>query len=595
MSQTSEKQAYRWLMSQTSPARKCLVAAVALGFATGLLFIAQAAVLADIVYQLVIEKVPLPELSSSFIAAGVLIAARAGCQWGRAQVSCRAGIEVRKTIRSAILTRLRQLGPVTVAGRTAGSWSTMLVEQVDELHDFVAHYLPQMTLSALVPLAILLVALPLNWAAAVIFLVTAPLIPIFMALVGLKAASANRKNFQALERLGGFFFDRLKGMETLRLFQRSQYEHESLKYASEDFRIKTMQVLKLAFLSSTILEFFASVSIAVLAMYLGMSFLGYLEFGTYGNGVTLFTGLFLLLLAPEFYQPLRDLGTHYHAKAKAVGASELILEFLESGKASETETNSEGKTALKTTETVQLVAKNLSVETEAAKKRLLSDISFTIQPGQNVAIIGPSGAGKTTLLNTLLGFQNYQGQLTVCGQELSKTYPNSWRRKVAWLGQHPLIIHGTLFDNVAFGRDLSEQQVLTALKNAEALDIVERLPEGINSSLQEQGGNLSVGQAQRVALARAIAEPVQLLVLDEPTASLDRDSEEKVLKTLQVASEQCTTITVTHRLHQISEMDQILMLDKGRLVAAGSPAELAETSPAYQNFVRELAGSFDNA
>ncbi|MRI34854.1 thiol reductant ABC exporter subunit CydD [Endozoicomonas sp. OPT23] len=594
MSQSSEKQAYRWIMAQTAPARKWLMAAVALGFCTGLLFIAQAAVLASIIYKLVMLSVPLSELTLFFVAAGILIVARALCQWGREQVACRAGIEVRQIIRAAILTRLQQMGPVTIASRPAGSWSTMLVEQVDELHDFVARYLPQMALAVVIPLAILLVALPLNWAAAVIFLVTAPLVPIFMAMVGLKAASANRKNFQALERLGGFFLDRLKGMETLRLFQRGQYEHESLKYASEDFRIKTMQVLKLAFLSSTVLEFFASVSIAVLAVYLGMSFLGYLEFGSYGEGVTLFTGLFLLLLAPEFYQPLRDLGTHYHAKAKAVGASELILEFLESTENTETVSRSTGSESLNS-KIISIEAHKLSVTTCADSKQLLSDISFAIQPGQKVAIIGSSGAGKTTLLNTLVGFHPYQGQLSIDGQELSAIQPNLWRKQIAWLGQQPLIIHGTLFENVAFGRDLTEQQVMAALEKAQALDIVERLPEGLNSPLQEQGGNLSVGQAQRVALARAIAEPVALLILDEPTASLDRESERQVLSALDRISKNCTTITVTHRLHQISDMDQILMLEQGRLVAAGSPKELAENSSVYQNFVRELAGSFDNA
>ncbi|MET4694029.1 heme ABC transporter permease/ATP-binding protein CydD [Endozoicomonas lisbonensis] len=584
---TAEKAAYRWLLQQVSPARKWLIASVSLGLFSGLLLIVQAALLADSIHKLVMDSVPRTDLTGAMISILLVLLVRSICNWGREVCGFNAGVQVRESIRSALLQKLKRQGPTTIATQPAGSWSTLLVEQVEELHDFVARYLPQMALAALIPLVIVVVAFPLNWVAGLVFLGTAPLIPLFMILVGLKAAEANRRNFQALNRLGGFFLDRLQAMETLRLFQRSAYEKQQLEQASEDFRVKTMQVLRLAFLSSTVLEFFASISIAILALYLGMSFLGYLNFGSYGAGVSLFSGLFLLLLAPDFYQPLRDLGTHYHAKAKAIGACDDIIRVLDQ----EAISSQQGSQPLPDTGSLSIAVSGLSVDAPGGQN-LLSDLSFSVRAGERLAIIGPSGAGKSTLINTLMGFWSYRGQLQVNGCELRDVAPESWRKNIAWLGQQPLIIHGSVYDNVCFGRELSREQVLQALHNAQAMEFIERLPAGIDTLLQEQGGNVSVGQAQRIALARAIAEPVKLLILDEPTASLDALSERLVLDALESIPSDCAVITVTHRLEQIDSMDRVLMLESGKLVAEGVPAELKSghfpSNDRFSHFVTEL-------
>lgn len=590
MRRITEKRAYKWLIGQLSPTQNWLLASIILGLINGLLFLAQASLLAKIIHQIVMEDAVRASLIHDLMLTVMIIVLRALCHWGREITGFRAGLVVREVIRGAILNKLKALGPLVIAEQPAGSWSTMVVEQVEELQEFVARYIPQMALAVLIPLVILIVAFPMNWTAGLIFLGTAPLIPVFMALVGIKAAEANRRNFRALNRLGGFFLDRLQGMETLRLFQRTRHEHESLKTASEDFRHKTMQVLRLAFLSSTVLEFFASVSIAILAVYLGMSFLGYLNFGSYGAGVSLYSGLFLLLLAPEFYQPLRDLGTHYHAKSKAVGAAELILETLER----EESRVHQGKASLAMETPVSLNAERLTVQGSVEGRALLKEVSFDIAAGERVAIIGPSGAGKSTLVNTLMGFWNYQGKIRVAGEDLSSFSMDNWRKRIAWLGQQPMIIHGTVYENVSLGRDLDESQVNRALAKAQAMEIVEQLPEGLNALLQEQGGNLSVGQAQRIALARAIAEPVKLLILDEPTASLDAYNERLVLDALEAIDPECTVITVTHRLKQIDSMDRVLMLENGQLVADGEPGVLKRESAVVQAFVAGLAGSLDN-
>ncbi|KEI71610.1 heme ABC transporter permease/ATP-binding protein CydD [Endozoicomonas elysicola] len=601
MSQTTQKQAYRWLLRQIKPARHWLLISMLLGLLSGIFLIVQASIMASMIHQLVMENATREMLNHDFLLILLLVIIRGVCAWGREFCGFRAGASVRVEVRKLLLDKLRRLGPLVIGEKPAGSWSAIAVEQVEELQEFVAKYLPQMVLAVSIPAIMLVVAFPESWVVGIIFLGTAPLIPTFMILVGIKAAQANRKNFQALSRLGGFFLDRLQGLETLKLFHRTQFAEEQLSGASEDFRVKTMEVLRLAFLSSTVLEFFASVSIALVAVFLGMSFLGHL---TFGGEVTLYTGLFLLLLAPEYYQPLRELGTYYHAKAKAVGATEEILAVLSR---EEPEVHRGGLIIPSETPlTIEVRALSVfaSVKTEVepeasacqknSNQYLLDQLSFTIKPGSRVGIVGSSGAGKTTLINALMGFWNYQGDILVAGQSLAATDLDSWRKEIAWLGQHPLIVHGTVYDNIAFGRAVTPDQCLKALEKAQGLDILERLPDGLDSSLQEQGGNLSVGQAQRIALARALVMPVRLLVLDEPTASLDSASETLVLDALSAIPRDCTVITITHRINQLTAMDQILMLDKGRLVADGSPSSLMEGNPQFQQFVTMYSGSLDD-
>ena len=587
MTQNKDKQAYRWLIGQVRPARNWLILSITLGVINALLLIGLALLLADIIHLLVMEQVPRNQLYPEFASALGLVLTRACCHWGREFCGFRAGRQVREDIRRALLNKLSRLGPLAVAARPAGSWSSVVVEQVEELQEFVAHYLPQMILAAAVPFIMLLVIFPQSWIVGMVFLITAPLIPMFMIFVGDRAAEANRRNFRALSRLGGFFLDRLQGLETLRLFQRTGHAVNQLDEASEDFRTRTMSVLRLAFLSSTILEFFASIAIALIAVYLGMNFLGHISIG---GQVSLYTGLFLLLLAPDFYQPLRELGTYYHAKAKAVGAAEDIVSLIDTAEPAE----HQGRKSLPDDCRFTITASNLTVYSEQSQRPLLDKLSFTIDQGERVAIIGSSGAGKSTLTNALMGFWSFQGDLQIAGQSLTDTCLASWRQGIAWLGQHPLIVHGSVYDNIDFGRGLSEQQCLDALARAQGMDIIQPLADGIYSPVNEQGSNLSVGQAQRIALARALAGPVRLLILDEPTASLDSDSEALVMQALQEIPSECTVITVTHRLGQLKSMDRVLLIDHGRLVAQGSPAELEQTSKPYQTFVRSRRQSLDH-
>ncbi|TRN26643.1 heme ABC transporter permease/ATP-binding protein CydD [Vibrio furnissii] len=559
-----------WLKQQSKLAKRWLMLAVGLGVLSSVFLLAQAALLASILHQLIIEHVDKHELIPYFIGLVLTIAIRAGCSWARELAGFRAGQQIRIYIRQLIFDKLRALGPAYIKGKPAGAWATLTLEQVENMHDFFARYLPQMSLSVLIPFVILIVVFPVNWAAGLIFLITAPLVPLFMALVGIKAADAGRKNFKALQRLSGHFYDRLQSMTTIRLFDRTGAETEQMKGASEVFRKRTMDVLRIAFLSSAVLEFFTSISIAITAVYFGFSFIGELNFGGYGASVTLFAGIFVLVLAPEFYQPLRDLGTFYHAKQQAVGAAESIVEFLNI----DVSQVQSGSQTLPEMQGVEIVARDLEVFSPEGK-RLVGPLTFTLNSQQTTALIGPSGAGKTSLINAILGFMPYRGSLSMNGIELSELDHAHWRKQISWVGQNPLLVHGTIRDNVTLGKsNIADAQVQAVLDSSFAAEFVSK--HGLDYPISDRSGGLSVGQAQRLALARAMLQNGQFWLLDEPTASLDARSEQLVMQGLNQQITHKTALLVTHQLMPLKSVNQILVMQEGQLVQAGDFATLSQ-------------------
>ncbi|WP_234493886.1 heme ABC transporter permease/ATP-binding protein CydD [Vibrio maritimus] len=578
MDKKKQRSLNKWLKEQSKLAKRWLMIAIGLGVLSSLFLLAQAALIATILHQLIIEHVDKHELISHFAGLVVAVAGRAACAWGREIAGFKCGEQVRIYIRQLILDKLRELGPTYIKGKPAGTWATLVLEQVEEMQEFFSKYLPQMSLAVAVPIIILVVVFPINWAAGLIFLVTAPLVPIFMALVGMKAADANRKNFKALQRLSGHFYDRLQSMTTIRLFNRTNAETEVLHGASEVFRKRTMDVLRLAFLSSAVLEFFTSISIAVTAVYFGFSYIGELNFGHYGVGVTLFAGLFILILAPEFYQPLRDLGTFYHAKAQAVGAAESIVEFLDL----EVADLPNGQKPL-SKDAITISADNLEVYSPDGTK-LVGPVSFNLDANKSTALVGPSGAGKTSLINAILGFMPYEGSLKINGVELKSLDQHSWRQAISWVGQNPLLLHGTILDNVTLGNpDVSEARVNDALLASFSAEFVEK--HGLNYQITDRSGGLSVGQAQRLALARAMVQNGQFWLLDEPTASLDAKSERLVTQGLHTSTAGKTTLMVTHQLSQLKEVDNILVMNKGQIEQHGDYTLLASNDGLFRTML----------
>ena len=581
MNKSRQQELTRWLKQQSVLSRRWLMTSRLLGFVSGVLIIAQAWFLARILHHMIMENIPREALLLPFIQLVLIFILRAWVVWLRERVGFHAGQQIRFEIRRQVLDRLQQAGPAWIQGKPAGSWATLILEQIDDMHDYYARYLPQMALAACVPLLIVVAIFPSNWAAALILLVTAPLIPLFMALVGMGAADANRRNFLALARLSGHFLDRLRGMDTLRIFGRGEAETENIREASQDFRHRTMEVLRLAFLSSGVLEFFTSLSIALVAVYFGFSYLGELNFGSYGTAVTLSSGFLALILAPEFFQPLRDLGTFYHAKAQAVGAADSLKTFLEAPLAHP----EQGDQTLDTSEPVTLCAKDLFI-TSPEGKMLVGPLNFTLSAGQRAVLVGLSGSGKSSLLNALAGFLPYSGSLKVNGVELRNLHPEGWRRMMSWVGQNPQLPASTLRENVLLGNpDASKQQLQQALDKAWVSEFLPQLPDGIDTVVGEQAARLSVGQAQRVAVARALLAPCRLLLLDEPAASLDAHSEQRVMQALTEASTQQTTLMVTHQLEGLTEWDAIWVMENGQIIEQGTYQQLVDANGVFTSLL----------
>ncbi|KGQ38034.1 heme ABC transporter permease/ATP-binding protein CydD [Gallibacterium anatis] len=575
MEKSRQKQLQNWLKQQNKLIRKPLRLNLLFAIISTILLVVQTWLLAGLLHDLIIAQLPREQLLPSFISLPIIFFVRAGLLYAREKVGFYSGQRLRRHLRQQILTKLQQVGPATLAYRPVGSWATLALEQVENLHNFYARYLPQQYLSVVAPLILLIAIFPVNWAAGLILLLTAPLIPIFMALVGMKAAEANQRNITMLSRLSGQFLDRLQGLENLRIFNRTHQQTEQIEDSTEDFRETTMDVLKIAFLSSAVLEFFTSISIALTAVYFGFSYLGQIEFGSYDTGVTLFAGFFCLILAPEFYQPLRDLGTYYHDKAAAIGAADTIEEFL----TQDFLIAQQGSETINSN-TVHIEAKALEVLSPAGKA-LTKPLTFMINAGENIALVGQSGAGKTSLMNVLLGFLPYRGSLLINGIELNQLDLNAWRQKLAWVGQNPLLLQGTIRENLALAdQKASDEQLKSALQQA----YVEELIPLLDKPLQDGGLGVSVGQAQRLAVARALLkQDTPLLLLDEPTASLDARSENQVLNSLQQLGKAKTTLMITHRIEDLKQSDGILVMQVGEIVQQGHFAQLQ-----HQGFFAEL-------
>lgn len=577
MNKVRQKYLQQWLRSQQKPIKKLMRANIALATLSALILVVQTYFLATLLDKLIMQNVPRDELIPYFLGLIIGFGMRAIILWVREKIGFRSGQLLRNHIRQKILDKIHLVGPATINQKPAGSWASIMLEQVENLHNFYARFLPQQSLSAIVPVVIFIAVFPLNWAAGLILMITAPLVPLFMIIVGIAAADNSQKNMDTLSRLSAQFLDRLRGLETLRLFNRTSEQTEHIENATEDFRETTMDVLKLAFLSSAVLEFFTSISIALMAVYFGFSYLGQIEFGTYNAPLTLFTGFFCLILAPEFYQPLRDLGAYYHDRAAGIGAADAIVDFLEE----DFLTVHQNEKTISLESAVEISAENLVVLSTQGSA-LTKPLNFQIPANHNVALVGQSGAGKTSLINAILGFLPYEGSLKINGQELRESNLADWRKHIAWVGQNPLLLQGTIKENLLLGNiQANDEEINQALMHSQAKEFTDKL--GLHHEIKDGGLGVSVGQAQRLAIARALLRKGDLLLLDEPTASLDAQSENLVLHALNEASQHQTTLMITHRIEDLKQCDQIFVMQRGEIVQQGKFAELQ-----HQGFFAEL-------
>ncbi|MBN7769028.1 thiol reductant ABC exporter subunit CydD [Marinobacter daepoensis] len=544
----------RWLSGLARNSQRWITATVLAGALAGAATIAQMVLLAWLVHQGVIDKVPVSDLTPGFIALLGVLVLRAMGQGLQARFAARCSEQVRRDARRQLHQHWNAAGPVALADTSAASLAREWLDHVDALHGYFARFRPQMMLSVVIPLAILALVFSLDWLAGIFLVLSAPLIPVFMALVGMGAEKLNQQHFKIVSRLSGQFLDKVRGLTTLQLFGQTGYASRTLEARSDQYRHITMKTLKVAFLSSAVLEFFASVAIAVLAIYIGFGLLGYIEFGP-SDELTLFSGLLILLLAPEFFQPLRTLSQHYHDRAAALGAAAELLARLEQpvGETAASE-------AFDTAPEDALCLKGVSVR-YGNGPALFEDLSLSIGSGQVVALTGPSGGGKSTLLHMLAGFiAPSQGSVMVFGEAPGQ-------QPFGWLGQRGFWSQGTWADNLRLTTpEASDIAIETALRQVGLGELIDSRAEGIHSRIAEDGQGLSGGQARRLSLARIFLADYSLILLDEPTAGLDATSEVFILEALRKLSESGKTLVFsTHHQALLTLADRVLIVNNGEV------------------------------
>lgn len=534
------------LLRYARATRFFLVAVVVLGLAGAGLVVGQAMLIAELVVGAFQEGLSVGDLGTPLVLLAVVAAGRGLVSWLTELAAHRASAAVKSELRGRLLERAGALGPGWLGGQRTGSLISLATRGVDALDDYFSRYLPQLGLAVVVPVAVLARIVTEDWVSAAIIVVTLPLIPIFMILIGWATQNRMDRQWRLLSRLSGHFLDVVAGLPTLKVFGRAKAQAESIRKITGEYRQATMRTLRIAFLSSFALELLATISVALVAVTIGMRLVhGEME---------LYDGLVVLVLAPEAYLPLRQVGAQYHAAAEGLSAAEEIFEVLE------TPVPAAGTGAAPSG---VLSVEGVTVRYPGRASDAVSGASFEVAPGETVALVGPSGAGKSTLLNVVLGFvPPTEGRVRVAGVDLVDVSPERWRERIAWVPQRPHLFAGTIAENVRLARpDADDAQLREALREAGALEFVDALPAGVRTVLGEDGAGLSAGQRQRLALARAFLADRPVVLLDEPTAALDGGTEAEVVEAVRRLAVGRTVLLVVHRPALLSVADRVVRLD----------------------------------
>lgn len=535
------------LLRYARATRFFLVAVVVLGLAGAALVIAQAMLIAEIVVGAFQKSLSVSDLTTPLLLLAGVAVARGLVSWLTELAAHRASAAVKSELRGRLLDRATALGPGWLGGQRTGSLIALATRGVDALDDYFARYLPQLGLAVVVPLAVLARIVTEDWVSAAIIVVTLPLIPVFMILIGWYTQARMDRQWKLLSRLSGHFLDVVAGLPTLKVFGRAKAQAASIRAITADYRRATMRTLRIAFLSSFALELLSTLSVALVAVTIGMR----LVHGT----LDLYTGLVILVLAPEAYLPLRQVGAQFHAAAEGLAAAEEIFEVLE------TPVRGGGTRAVPADARLEL--DRVTVRHPGRAEPSLDAASLTVEPGETVALVGPSGAGKSTLLDVVLGFTEPEagGAVRVGGVDLAELDLAAWRERIAWVPQRPYLFAGTIAENVRLARpEAGDDQVRAALREAGADSFVDALPEGAATVLGEDGAGLSAGQRQRLALARAFLADRPLLLLDEPTAALDGETEAGIVDAVRRLAHGRTVLLVVHRPALLAVADRVVRI-----------------------------------
>ncbi len=536
------------LLRYARATRTFLSISVALGVLAALLILAQAWLIADVVSRAFIDGRSLAQLQGRLLVLLAVVLGRAIVAWGAELAASRSSARAKSQLRGALLERVAELGLDSSREQRTGELAILATRGIDVLDGYFSLYLPQLFLAVIVPLAVIAAMLWDDWISAAIVAFTIPLIPLFMALVGAATAERMERQVRTLERLGGHFLDVVAGLPTLKVFGRARAQAAAIAQISERYRAAAMATLRITFLSSLILELVATVSVALVAVAVGLRLMS--------GSLDLRTALFALVLAPEAYLPLRRLGANYHASAEGIAAAEQVFAVLEAPRPPQGTRTSFPDPARSAIE-----LDGVCVSYPGRAEPALEGVSLTVEPGELLALVGPSGCGKSTLLAVLLGLiAPSAGSVRVGGVELGELDPAAWRARLAWVPQRAHLFKASIAENVRLGSEAPVQEVWGAVEAAGLAAAIRRLPAGLDTVLGEGGAGLSAGERQRVALARAFLRDAPLLLLDEPTANLDGRTEQSVLEAILRLAAGRTVVLVAHRPALIAIADRVVAL-----------------------------------
>jgi len=563
------------LVKQVRPARVTLGLTVAAGLLAAAATILQFVALSKVVDGVFLEGTDLMEVRGPLLLLLGASVLRCALLWGREVAAQRGGVRVKSELRERLLAHVLRLGPSYTGEERTGELATTATEGIEKLDAYVGRYLPQVFLSVLVPLMIAGYILPRDLSSAVLLLVTAPVIPVLMVLVGSYAEEHTRRQWRALALMGASFLDAMQGLTTLKLFGRSAEEGEKVAAASEEFRKRTMKVLRYAFLSGFVLEFMTAAAIGLIAVTLGVRVIS-------GN-MPFEVAFLVLLLTPEFYKPLRELGVHRHAGMEGSAAAERIFEIL-----STTPRVRRGSKASElASDEISIEIRGVGYTYPGSEEAALSDLTLALPAGSTTALVGCSGAGKSTLVNLLMRFFDPEaGTIRANGVEITELPAEVWRRYLALVPQRPHLFHGSVLENIRLARpEASQEEIENAAEVAGAAKFIRELPEGYETRVGERGLRLSGGEAQRIAIARAFLKDAPVLVMDESTSGLDPESERLIRTALERLSAGRTVLVIAHRLNTAYGADRIAVLDGGRLAETGTHRALIRTNGLYASLV----------
>ncbi|WP_376794118.1 thiol reductant ABC exporter subunit CydD [Thermogemmatispora sp.] len=558
-----EKDILRYCRSARWP----LALSVLVGLLALLATVGQMALLSKIVAQVFLGHAGLWQVGPALGALLAIICLRASLVGLREYSARRAGSRVKSEMRRRLFAHLLQLGPLFVRGERSGELVTLLNEGCERLETFVTRYLPQTVWSVAIPLLLLAIIWPLDHLSAVLLLITGPIIPVLMIAVGSYSQKHIQRQWTTLARLSAHFLDTIQGLVTLHLFGRSGSQEARVARLSEEYRRRTLKVLRYAFLSGAVLEFMTMLAIGLIAVFLGVRLI---------NREIPFEQAFLvLLLVPEFYRPLRELGTQYHAGLEGRVAAGRMREVLDARPAVR---EPEQEPSQRPIAPLTIAFEQVSCRYGERERPALQNVTFTLPAGSCTALVGRSGSGKSTLVNLLMRFMEAEsGAILVNGLPLDRLPSDLWREYVALVPQQPALFSGTVRQNIRLARPgASDSEIERAAELAGAADFIRELPEGYDTEVGERGLRLSAGQLQRLALARAFLKQAPLLILDEPTSSLDPESEALLSEALARLRRTCTLLVIAHRINTVAAADRVLVLEDGRLVEAGEPASLLQ-------------------